>query len=128
MQKDDVIYRQVAIDAIDECFKKAVRARNMSAYEYDSAYVQGEIDAYVTAIDTLKALAPVQPEPKWILCSKELPKEEEQSYWVCLENGYQSQCKWKRYEGKDGYIYQWHSVSKVVAWMPLPKPTGGEVE
>lgn len=66
MQKDDVIYRQVAIDAIDECFKKVVRAGNMSAYEYDSAYAQGEIDAYVAAIDTLKTLAPVQPEPSEI--------------------------------------------------------------
>ena len=62
MQKDDVIYRQVAIDAIDECFKKVVRAGNMSAYEYDNAYAQGEIDAYVTAIDTVKTLPAVQPE------------------------------------------------------------------
>ena len=63
---DDLISRQVAIDAIDECFKKVVRARNMSAYEYDSAYAQGEIDAYVAAIDTLKTFAPVQPEPSEI--------------------------------------------------------------
>lgn len=58
--KDDCISRRVAIEAIDEWFKK-VRS-HMSAYEYDSAYAQGEIDAYVTAIDTLKTLAPVQPD------------------------------------------------------------------
>lgn len=59
---DDLISRQAAIDAIDECFKKVVRAGNMSAYEYDSAYTQGEIDAYVTAIDTVKTLPAAQPE------------------------------------------------------------------
>ena len=62
MQKDDVIYRQMAIDVIDEWFKKVVRTGNMSAYEYDSAYEQGEIDAYVTAIDTVKTLPAAQPE------------------------------------------------------------------
>ena len=58
----DLIDRQAAIDALDECFKKVVRARNMSAYEYDSAYAQGEIDAYVAAIDAVKALLAVPPE------------------------------------------------------------------
>ena len=62
MQKDDVIYRRLAIEALDECFKKVVRASNMSAYEYDNAYAQGEIDAYVTAIDTVKTLPAAHPE------------------------------------------------------------------
>ena len=129
MQKDDVIYRQVAIDAIDECFKKVVRAGNMSAYEYDSAYAQGEIDAYVTAIDTVKTLAPVQPEPKWIPCGERLPKEKQSVLvtdgsvvWVCdiisTDEGY----KW---EDSHGY---WLDLDEWTAWMPLPKPTGGDME
>ena len=129
MQKDDVIYRQVAIDAIDECFKKVVRAGNMSAYEYDSAYAQGEIDAYVAAIDTLKTLAPVKPEPKWISCNKRLPKEKQSVLvtdgsviWVCdiisTDEGY----KW---EDSHGY---WLDLDEWTAWMPLPKPTGGDME
>ena len=129
MQKDDVIYRQMAIDAIDECFKKVVRAGNMSAYEYDSAYIQGEIDAYVAAIDTLKTLTSVQLELKWIPCGERLPKEKQSVLvtdgsviWVCdiisTDEGY----KW---EDSHGY---WLDLDEWTAWMPLPKPIGGDME
>lgn len=66
----------------------------------------------------------IKPEPHWIPCSERLPKEEIQDYWVCLENGYQQQCRWMRY----GHFYEWHTVAKVVAWMPLPEPYQGEGE
>lgn len=58
---DDCISREAAIEALDEWFKKATR-HPLSMSEYDSAYAQGEIDAYVTAIDTLKTLPSAQPD------------------------------------------------------------------
>ena len=146
----DLISRQEAIDAIDECFKKVVRARNMSAYAYDSAYTQGEIDAYVTAIDTLKALAPAQPEQvcvATVTLTDEQVKEavekakngvisviEPEPHWIpCSE----------RLPKKTGYYltsneykvvhedYYWGNgcfekakkyQCEVVAWMPMPIP------
>ena len=105
----------------------------MSAYEYDSAYAQGEIDAYVTAIDTLKTLAPVQfarmptvnPEPHWIPCSERLPDKGNVVLW-CNEYGsvFASEITFKN---EDYWCIGNRHRSELIAWMPLPEPyRGGE--
>lgn len=121
----DTISRQMAIDAIDEWFKKVVSARNMSAYEYDSAYAQGEIDAYVTAIDTVKTLTSVQPEPKWIPCSERMP-EPRVDVWCYSDMG-------EMVGYYEEHIDAWYGRDYleliVTAWMPLPIPyCGGNEE
>lgn len=109
--KDDLISRQLAIEALDELFKKVVHPSNMSAYEYDSAYAQGEIDAYVTAIDTLKTLTSIKPEPKWIPCS-----------WCYSDMG-------EMVGYYEEHIDAWYGRDYleliVTAWMPLPKQYKG---
>ena len=70
------------------------------------------------------------PEPHWIPVTEE-PKEEKKSYWVCLEDGGQCQCRWtndiygiganawSKWGWKKADLPQF---SKVVAYMPLPEP------
>ena len=81
----------------------------------------------------IEQLPSAQPEPHWIPVT-ESPKEEEKSYWVCLEDGGQCQCRWTN----DVYglgankwsKWGWKKVdlpqySKVVAYKPLPEPYKG---
>ena len=75
----------------------------------------------------------IQPEPHWIPVTEE-PKEEKKSYWVCLEDGGQCQCRWtndiygiganawSKWGWKKADLPQF---SKVVAYMPLPEPYKG---
>ena len=56
MQKDDVIYRQVAIDAMKDAL--------------DPHIVQ-----FVKAKMAIEALPSAQPEPHWIPCSEKMPSE-----------------------------------------------------
>ena len=93
----------------------------MSAYEYDSAYAQGEIDAYVTAIDTLKTLVSVKPEPKWIPCSERMP-EPRVDVWCYSDMG-------EMVGYYEEHIDAWYGRDYleliVTAWMPLPKQYKG---
>ena len=75
-------------------------------------------------------------EPHWIPVTEE-PKEEKKSYWVCLEDGGQCQCRWtndiygiganawSKWGWKKADLPQF---SKVVAYMPLPEPYKGVTE
>ena len=75
-------------------------------------------------------------EPHWIPVT-ERPKEEEKSYWVCLEGGGQCQCRWTNdvygLGANEWSKWGWKKVdlpqfSRVVAYMPLPKPFKGVTE
>ena len=61
MQKDDVIYRQAAIDAAA-----------LSAAEWDGMYVQ-DINGRIRK--ALEKLPSAQPEQRWIPCSERLPED-----------------------------------------------------
>ena len=98
-------------------------------------------------LDTVFALAPNEAnaimdafdeyvesnEPHWIPVTKE-PKKEEKSYWVCLDDGGQCQCRWTNdvygLGANEWSKWGWKKVdlpqfSKVVAYMPLPEPYKG---
>ena len=77
-----------------------------------------------------------EAEPHWIPVT-ESPKEEEKSYWVCLEDGGQCQCRWTNdvygLGANEWSKWGWKKVdlpqySKVVAYMPLPEPYKGVTE
>ena len=77
----------------------------------------------------LKAIIGALAQKQWIPVSERLPKEEEKSYWICTDNGYQCECRWTNINHIWTNLttdWHWHLMdippySKVVAWMPLPE-------
>lgn len=120
---NDTIYRQAAIDAIRASASKYTGFMEMEMYTDDDA------------VEAIEGLPSAQQEQRWIPCSGRLPEEEERSYWVCTDTGYQCQCRWTndvygfgvsdRWEWK---IYDIPQYQKVVAWMSLPEPYREEGE
>jgi len=82
------------------------------------------------------AIKALEEQPHWIACSERMPSDEDydETFTVTI------QCE--HYDGWDDYVtgyadwtpHGWDIQSyylgqiKVVAWMPLPKPYGGESE
>ena len=72
----------------------------------------------------------------WIPVSERLPKEENNHYWICTDCGYQCECRWTNVNHFWTNLttdWHWHIMdipqySKVIAWMPLPKPYKAESE
>ena len=116
MQKDDVIYRQAAIDAIDEIESEV---EDGDGFQYD------KWRQYFCELSSA--------ESRWIPVTKQLPKPNERE-----ENGveryYLIQNEFKdmmvaAYRGNNSGYTWWEQMyaykpieDKVIAWMPLPKP------
>lgn len=66
---------------------------------------------------------------EWIPCSERLPKEKDGKVLICEENGKVMTGKYSEYSDT-WYKGDMCGVgdSKVIAWMPLPKPYKGENE
>lgn len=67
-------------------------------------------------------------EPRWIPVEIKPPKECK-SYWVCTDTGYQCECRWTNNRFGMSELDEWGwsifdipQYTKVVAYMPLPKP------
>ena len=94
-----------------------------------------------TIIETLEALPFVKPEPHWIPCSERMPKEKDAGILKKLGTEKKSEYVLATVEVKgermtvtacthDGK-WDWNMKYafpdfKVIAWMPLPEPYGGE--
>ena len=70
-----------------------------------------------------------QDRPKWIPCSKRLPKEprgnwEIENYLTCNEDGniyiFSWANGWNCCFNSDGSLYKDQVITDIVAWMPLP--------
>lgn len=81
-------------------------------------------------VTPIVVLQPTIEQSQWMPCSERLPELEEKEYWVCTDGGYQCQCRWTNINHIWTNLttdWHWHIMdipqySKVVAWMPLPKP------
>ena len=66
---------------------------------------------------------------KWTPVTEQLPKEENRSYWICTDTGYQCECRWTNKYFGIGEFGEWGwcivdvpQYQKVTAWMDLPEP------
>ena len=122
MQKDDVIYRQQAIDAVEN-----------GCQEWKGIFQRCEAN--------IKNLPSTQPEQRWIPCSERLPEEKDAGILKKLgtekRSGYvivTVEVKGERmtstactHDGKWNWEMKYAFPDyKVVAWMPLPEPYGGD--
>lgn len=129
---DDTIYRQAAIEALDEIrhalWEIDIPSPTVSEYVEHHEQVQSVWKLLDKKQKELYVLPSAQPEPQWIPCSEKLPKEEKKTYWVCTDTEYQCECRWtnNRFgfgEGEWGWsIFDTPQYSKPIAWMPLPYP------
>ena len=113
---DDLISRQAAIDAVKElCLH----------YTPTKSVKHPHIDFVVEELERLPSA-----HQRWIPCSERLPEEDE-DVLVCSEEGDIDIACWLPEQWTDEpHIEWWSGEYRVyaVAWMPLPKPYGGENE
>jgi hypothetical protein len=85
--------------------------------------------AHEWAIGIIEAI-PSADRPKWIPCSKRLPKEprgnwEIENYLTCNEDGNIYILSWANgwncCFNSDGSLYKDQVITDIVAWMPLPE-------
>ena len=169
--KDDVISRQIAIEALKICDinedGNICHICPMRDERWDGAWEDNETNCYKKLMrDSAKLLAmpsaqPVEdikamcgecdawnqyknyPQPGWIPVTERLPDKE--GSYLCTVQGYVGKATYLRIadfhpdiyveydieEHKPGFIdydseYGFYEVTKVLAWMPLPKPWEGE--
>lgn len=118
MQKDDVIYRQAAIDEL-----KGYIAVNSNP-NHDARIWEEGMNCAITVIGALPSV-----QPHWIPCSERLPNEDEEVL-VTSNYGILIALWRKTWDNKICWFetIESKSLHKVTAWMPLPKPYGGESE
>ena len=102
------------VDCIDEMHIEAA-----NAIEELEKFYQIMADAYETEVT----------KERWIPVTERLPKEENRSYWICTDTGYQCECRWTNNYFGIGESGEWGwcivdvpQYHKVVAWMDLPEP------
>jgi hypothetical protein len=94
------------------------------------------VDSYIGTdpiVEKLKEVSSAESKQEWIPCSNMLPHAEKKEYWVCLNIGYQCQCRWTNVNHFWTDLttdWHWHIMdipkhTEVVAWMSLPEPWKG---
>ena len=124
----DLISRQAVLDALKEY--EVVESDNFTKTDIITMMTIGTI---ANCIEAIVDLPSAEPERRWIPVTEALPEEENKSYWICTDTGYQCKCRWTNniygiYESNEwGWsIFDIPQYTKVVAWMPLPEPWRGE--
>ena len=114
----DTINRQVAITAIQKAYADTEGGTDKCAVWKNVGLTN--------ALHIMQDLPSVQQEQRWITCSDGTPKKT--GYYICTcHDGacYRtSTLKWSTGWVLTGARSYW----KVIAWMPLPEPYGGEQE
>ena len=131
---NDLIKRQAAIDAV--CLNNYRDITLVNGNPYTRGYRDGVLAKENDCIENIMNLPSAEPEQRWIPCSERLPEED---HWLggsgkqfsdnVLVSIYNSddEDEWVDVsqtidgEWRIELLRQW----KIVAWMPLPKPYGG---
>lgn len=127
--------RYLTIGLAKETFKQDYE----SFGKEDDDYIREKkaLDNYCKGVeDVLRILENMKQEQKWIPISERLPEKEPNKYWVCVDTGYQCECRWTnmnlfgRYETTDWHwnIMDIPQYTKVVAWKHITEPYKAESE
>lgn len=103
-----------------------VQARNLIAKTLSHSDMEIEFDK---AVQMLLDCADDKINDNWISVFERLPKEEQNSYWIRTDTGYQCECRWTNASlFMSNRTTDWHwnimdipQYTRVVAWKPLPK-------
>lgn len=118
MQKDDLISRQAALDALGE---------RPVIWSYNDDYTLGERNQYDMDRLAIETVPPAQP--RWIPCSERLPDNDID---VLVTDGTDCAVAYWRTDAQawDDSMHGWCDLYglEVTAWMPLPKPWEGGQE
>ena len=117
-----------AIKEIENEFAEVLTSHGYDSYEKADLFYQWYCDGLMKAIGILLDME--EEQPRWIPCSERLPEEENKSYWICTDGGYQCECRWTNVNHLWTNLttdWHWHIMdvpqySKVIAWIPLPEP------
>ena len=117
---DDLISRQAAIDAIRKGYPDAI----------NSDYKDGLRIATDRAIYHVEQLPLVTPEQQWIPWNSGNLPEESGTYAVTAYDGTIKRVTYAKYQKR---LKRWELTGaraywRVLAWMPLPEPYGGDNE
>ena len=131
MNKNDVVYRDQIIDTLKKNMPYAI-------FDDDGNYTTRGM----RLLDVISAVPAAQAQ-QWIPCSEKLPEEKDAGILKKLGTGKRSdhviatvEVKGERmtvtactYDGKWDWNMKYAFPDfKVIAWMPFPKPYGGENE
>ena len=109
------------------------QARYLIAKSLSHSDMELEFDK---AVQMLLDCADEKINNHWIPVSERLPKEEQNSYWICTDTGYQCECRWTNmnlFMSHETTDWHWNTLdipqyTKVVAWKSLPQPYKAENE
>ena len=105
----DLIYRQAAIDAVNEYLRIS------------------EVSKTVQNMTSIQAILKWLPsaEPRWIPCSERLPED---GKWCLFTDGKNMSVERYKLDAIDHFFPngRWFEFDDAVAWMPLPEPWKGE--
>ncbi len=125
----DTIYRKMAIESIEfgvETLKIALDRIDVTYNEREKfSWGIGLLESYIADMKDLPSA-----QPHWISCSERLPEEDEDVLLQFSSNmgvGFYRD-GWAVNTGEGIYSVVDYSEEKPIAWMPLPKPYGGESE
>jgi hypothetical protein len=125
--------RYLTIGLAKETFKQDYE----SFGKEDDDYIREKLalDSYCKGVeDVLRILENMKQEQRWIPTSERLPEKEPKKYWVCVDTGYQCECRWTNMNlSNNKTAWHWNIIdipqyTKVVAWKPISEPYKVESE
>ena len=128
--------KEKAIEALEhepceDCISRQAAIEKMSDYVV-SGYADSaeDFEEYSNIIRQLPSVQPIKAKREWISVSARLPEDRRETYLVYTDSDYMQICRWTNINHFwQDLTMEWHwhwmdapSYSKIVAWMPLPKP------
>ena len=118
--------RPIDADALTDYLKCLFPERGMWEINGDTAK-DAICETVVEAMEMVKNMETVKPEPNWIPCSERLPED---GKWCIFTDGDNISVERYKFDALDHFLPpgRWFDLEDAVAWMPLPAPYREEGE